>query len=169
MPIPSCCTCTRLWLKRSGGYLINAKSAIIDGEIVIPAADGTTDFSVLQNELKGTSTKIVMVAFDLMYLNGQDVRKLPLLKRKALLQKLIAKTAIRFSESLKSTGARCSSTPARPAWKAWFQKCGICAQSSAPSCAVGRNVVPCASDTCIKWRTKFSTPPNDLAASTSSA
>ena len=50
------------------------KSAIIDGEIVVPAADGTTDFSVLQNELKGTSDKIVMVAFDLLYLNGEDVR-----------------------------------------------------------------------------------------------
>jgi bifunctional non-homologous end joining protein LigD len=42
-------------------YLISAGSAILDGEIVVPAADGTTDFSVLQNELKGKSTKIVMV------------------------------------------------------------------------------------------------------------
>src|SRR5260370_38031547 len=47
---------------------INAGSAIIDGEVVVPAADGTTDFSVLQNELKGRSNKIVLVAFDLMYL-----------------------------------------------------------------------------------------------------
>jgi hypothetical protein len=39
---------------------INAGSAIIDGEVVVPAADGTTDFSVLQNELNGHSTKIVM-------------------------------------------------------------------------------------------------------------
>ncbi|GAB9163929.1 hypothetical protein BDS110ZK25_70590 [Bradyrhizobium diazoefficiens] len=30
---------------------IKAGSAIIDGEIVVPAADGSTDFSVLQNEL----------------------------------------------------------------------------------------------------------------------
>ena len=29
---------------------IKAASAVIDGEIVVPAADGTTDFSVLQNE-----------------------------------------------------------------------------------------------------------------------
>ena len=36
---------------------IGAGSAIIDGEIVVPAADGTTDFSVLQNELKGKSTR----------------------------------------------------------------------------------------------------------------
>jgi bifunctional non-homologous end joining protein LigD len=45
---------------------IRAASAVIDGEIVVPAADGTTDFSVLENELKGQSTKIVMVAFDLL-------------------------------------------------------------------------------------------------------
>jgi bifunctional non-homologous end joining protein LigD len=60
-------------------YLINAGSAIIDGEVVAPAADGTTDFSVLQNELRGKSTRIVMVAFDLIYLDGQDLRKLPLI------------------------------------------------------------------------------------------
>jgi len=35
---------------------------------------GTTDFSVLQNELKGKSTKIVLVAFDLLYLNGYDLK-----------------------------------------------------------------------------------------------
>jgi bifunctional non-homologous end joining protein LigD len=39
---------------------------------------------VLQNELKGRFTKIVMVAFDLLYLNGYDLRKLPLFERKAL-------------------------------------------------------------------------------------
>jgi bifunctional non-homologous end joining protein LigD len=54
---------------------IKAGSAIIDGEIVVPAADGSTDFSVLQNELKGSSKNIVLVAFDLLYLNGRDIRK----------------------------------------------------------------------------------------------
>jgi bifunctional non-homologous end joining protein LigD len=57
---------------------INAGSAIIDGEVVVPTANGTTDFSLLQNELKGRSKKIVMVAFDLLYLNGYDLRKVPL-------------------------------------------------------------------------------------------
>jgi bifunctional non-homologous end joining protein LigD len=42
------------WTKRfkkiaADAYLISAGSGIIDGEIVVPAADGTTDFSVLQN------------------------------------------------------------------------------------------------------------------------
>jgi bifunctional non-homologous end joining protein LigD len=75
--------------------LINAASAILDGEVVAPAADGT----VLQNELKGKSTRIVTVAFDLLYLNGYDLRKLPLVERKSHLKKLIAKTEIQFGES----------------------------------------------------------------------
>jgi bifunctional non-homologous end joining protein LigD len=83
---------------------INAGSAIIDGEVVVPAADGTTDFSVLQNELKGRSKKIVMVAFDLLYLNGYDLRRLPLFERKALLKKIIDKTDIQFSESFEIDG-----------------------------------------------------------------
>ena len=85
-------------------FLISATSAIIDGEVVVPAADGTTDFSVLQNELKVQSDMIAMVAFDLLYLNGYDLRKLPLVERKTLLKKLIAKTAVQFSESFEVDG-----------------------------------------------------------------
>jgi bifunctional non-homologous end joining protein LigD len=96
---------TNRFRKIAGDALhINAGSAIIDGEVVVPAADGTTDFSMLQNELKGRSKKIVMVAFDLLYLNGYDLRKLPLSERKALLQKTIAKTDIQFSERFEIDG-----------------------------------------------------------------
>jgi hypothetical protein len=94
---------TRLSKIAADAFLINAGSAIIDGEVVVPAADGTTDFSVLQNELRGKSTRLVMIAFDL-YLNGQDLRKLPLVERKTHLKKLIEKTAIQFSESFELDG-----------------------------------------------------------------
>jgi bifunctional non-homologous end joining protein LigD len=83
---------------------IKAGSAIIDGEVVVPAQDGTTDFSVLQNELKGRSAKIVLVAFDLLYLNGQDLRRLPLVERKAQLKKIVARTDVQFSESFEVDG-----------------------------------------------------------------
>jgi bifunctional non-homologous end joining protein LigD len=97
------------WTKRfkkiaDDAWHVSAGSAIIDGEVVAPAADGTTDFSVLQNELKGRSTKIVLVAFDLLYLNGYDLRKLPLVERKALLKTTIAETDIQFSESFEVEG-----------------------------------------------------------------
>lgn len=84
---------------------IKAASAVVDGEIVVPAPDGTTDFSVLQNEIKGQSTKIALVAFDLLYLNGRDLRKLPLFERKAELKKIIAGTDIQFSEPFEVDGA----------------------------------------------------------------
>jgi bifunctional non-homologous end joining protein LigD len=88
----------------SDAWHVNAGSAIIDGEVVVPAANGTTDFSVLQNELKGRSAKIVMVAFDLLYLNGRDLRGLPLHERKAVLKKIIADTDVQFSESFEVDG-----------------------------------------------------------------
>lgn len=69
------------WTKRSrkiadNAWHIAAGSAVIDGEVVVQAANGTTDFSVLQNELKGMPTKTVLVDFDLLYLNGYVLRKL---------------------------------------------------------------------------------------------
>ena len=85
-------------------YLINAGSAIIDGEIVVPATNGTTDFSVLQNELKRQSTRTVLVAFDLLYLNGYDLRKLPLVERKNRLKKIIDGNGLQFSESFDIDG-----------------------------------------------------------------
>ncbi|SED03956.1 non-homologous end-joining DNA ligase [Bradyrhizobium erythrophlei] len=92
----------RIFTRR--GHDWTNRSAVIDGEIVVPAADGTTDFSVLQNELKGKSTKIVLVAFDLLYLNGRDLRKLPLIQRKAELKKIVDGTDVQFSESFEIEG-----------------------------------------------------------------
>ena len=97
------------WTKRfrkvaSDAWHVAAGSAIIDGEIVAPADDGTTDFSVLQNELKGRSTKIVLVAFDLLYLNGRDLRQLPLHQRKGLLKSIVDETDVQFSDSFEVDG-----------------------------------------------------------------
>ena len=68
---------SRLKKIAADAWHINAGSVIIDGEVVVPSEDGTTDFSILRNEGKGKSTRIVLVAFDLLYLNGYDLRKLP--------------------------------------------------------------------------------------------
>jgi bifunctional non-homologous end joining protein LigD len=97
------------WTKRfkkiaDDAWHINAGSAIIDGEVIVPAENGVSDFSVLQNELRGKSSKLVLYAFDLLHLNGVDLRKAPLFERKALLSKMIAKTDILFSESFETDG-----------------------------------------------------------------
>jgi bifunctional non-homologous end joining protein LigD len=46
----------------------------------------------------------VLVAFDLLYLNGYDLRKLPLVERKAHLKKIIDGTDIQYSESFEVEG-----------------------------------------------------------------
>jgi hypothetical protein len=115
------------WTKRfrkiaNDAFLISASSAIVDGEVVVPATDGTTDFSVLQNELKGKSDKIAMVAFDLLYLNGYDVRKLPLIERKALPGR--PSSSAKLSRSMVP---RCSSRPAESASRASCPRSGTAA------------------------------------------
>ncbi|MET4426382.1 bifunctional non-homologous end joining protein LigD [Bradyrhizobium sp. JR18.2] len=124
------------WTKRfkkiaNDAWHIKASSAIVDGEVVVPAADGGTDFSVLQNELKGTSTKIVLVAFDLLYLNGSDIRKVPLFERKAALKKIITGSEYSSARVLRSTGARCLPMPAKLGSKASSQRCATASTRSA--------------------------------------
>jgi bifunctional non-homologous end joining protein LigD len=98
------------WTKRfakiaADAWHLNVKSAIVDGEVIVPAADGVSDFSVLQNELRGKSTKLVLYAFDLLYLNGHDMRKALLFERKAALRAAITKSDILLSESFETDGA----------------------------------------------------------------
>jgi bifunctional non-homologous end joining protein LigD len=73
--------------------------------VIVPSENGVSDFSMLQNELRGKSNKLVLYAFDLLYLNGFDLRKAPLFERKALLRKLVDNTDVLFSESFETDGA----------------------------------------------------------------
>ncbi len=67
------------------------EDAVIDGEIVVPDADGITSFGALQDAIaSGETSKMIFYAFDLMHLDGFDISAAPLLERKALLQRLLA-------------------------------------------------------------------------------
>jgi bifunctional non-homologous end joining protein LigD len=68
--------------------------------VIVPGPNGVSDFAVLQKELRGTkpSQTLVMYAFDLLYLNGVDLRREPLIERKAKLARLIGKSQILYSE-----------------------------------------------------------------------
>ncbi len=82
-------------------------TALIDGELVSEDAKGISRFSLLQQDLKaGRHDRTVFYAFDLMHLNGADLRPRPLSERKAALAKLLARTrgAVRLSESLTERG-----------------------------------------------------------------
>ena len=59
--------------------------------------------------LHTTPQRIVLFAFDLLHLNGQDLRGHPLLERRALLRKLIKpdpRSPIQFSDHLEGDGAK---------------------------------------------------------------
>jgi bifunctional non-homologous end joining protein LigD len=66
------------------------KNAILDGEAVVEDRNGISDFAALQAALKANRTEgILFYAFDLLYLNGYDLRGAALVKRKALLESVI--------------------------------------------------------------------------------
>jgi len=70
-----------------------AASLLLDGEAVVLDAEGRSDFGLLQQALAaGAHGDVVFEAFDLLYLNGVDLRAETLVRRKDLLAALL-KTA----------------------------------------------------------------------------
>ena len=85
------------------------QDAIIDGEVVVEGAGGAPDFSALQDALAtGRTDRLTFYAFDLLFLDGLDLRQMPLIERKAALQTLIegAATVLRFSAHFEEDGER---------------------------------------------------------------
>lgn len=69
---------------------LEVDSAILDGEVVVQRPDGTTDFQALQNYVKrGRAADLEYFAFDLIYLNGYDLRRCKLENRKELLSAVV--------------------------------------------------------------------------------
>ncbi|HVK32703.1 MAG TPA: DNA ligase D [Burkholderiaceae bacterium] len=70
---------------------LGLRSAWLDGEIVVMGESGTPDFNALQNAFDRARTgTIVYFVFDLPYLEGYDLRALPLLQRRQLLEQVLA-------------------------------------------------------------------------------
>ena len=74
---------------RKAGEALNVKSAVIDGEAVVFDDKGISDFPALVEAIKRRHATIALAAFDLMHLDGQDLRKLPLIERKKKLKTLL--------------------------------------------------------------------------------
>lgn len=84
---------------------LSCNAALIDGEVV--AADvATNGFSELQTRLKYGGA-LGFVAFDLLHLDGRDLTPLPLVDRKAALERLLTKAdgAIQYSTHIEGRGA----------------------------------------------------------------
>lgn len=86
---------------------LRASTAILDGEIVTLDENGRSDFQQLQNRFGVTKPSQKLITdvpltyyfFDVLYCNGFDLRKAPLLRRKEFLRQLLrGDSHVRFSE-----------------------------------------------------------------------
>ncbi|WP_058325630.1 non-homologous end-joining DNA ligase [Sinorhizobium sp. Sb3] len=105
------------WTKKFGAIVAEARelghtSIVLDGEAVVLDEQGRSDFGLLQRAVgKKPSlhepSEIIFYAFDLLYLDGHDLRSLPLSERRRLLEPIVAGRtgAIRFSEEVHADGA----------------------------------------------------------------
>jgi bifunctional non-homologous end joining protein LigD len=91
---------------------LGAETAIIDGEIVAVDEDGRPNFGLLQQRIGASGSAkiaaerpVMLFAFDLLYLNGYDLRSATLEDRKARLKAVIRQGAlVRYSEHFAGRG-----------------------------------------------------------------
>ena len=70
-------------LAQAIGRLSNGRALVLDGEAIISDDEGRSDFQALQNHLRlKDGRKPVYMVFDLLSLDGKDLRELPLEERK---------------------------------------------------------------------------------------
>ena len=78
------------WIVESA-LMNRTKQFVIDGEAVVLGVDGNSDFDALHTGKQ--DHEVQLYAFDLLALDGDDVRSLPLAMRKANLARLLARRA----------------------------------------------------------------------------
>ncbi|WPN76865.1 DNA ligase D [Pseudomonas germanica] len=86
---------------------LGLESAWLDGEMVVANENGVPDFQALQNAFEaGSSGNILYYLFDLPYLNGVDLREVPVEERRAALATVLGsheQPLLRFSEAFDET------------------------------------------------------------------
>jgi DNA ligase D-like protein (predicted ligase) len=92
----------------SAALKLKCKSAIIDGEAIVQDGDGISDFDALSFAMRWRPNAIILYAFDLMHLNGRDLRRQPLSERRSILKGLVGnddESRIQFSDEWIGDGA----------------------------------------------------------------
>jgi bifunctional non-homologous end joining protein LigD len=91
---------------------LSPQSTILDGEVVVLDRQGRSDFGALQRELGGKgrrrqASNAIFYAFDLLYFDGQDLRRQKLGERRKFLESVLPgpqSGAIRLSEEIAADG-----------------------------------------------------------------
>ncbi len=96
-------------------HYIDAETAILDGEIVVLDDRGISHFEMIQPRIHLKDANAVaklaqknpvhLYVFDLLYLNGFDMRRVPLIERRKLLQQVVKPfSLLRISEYFENSG-----------------------------------------------------------------
>jgi len=96
-------------------HQINAREAVLDGEITVLDETGVSRFHLIQTRISNAdpnsiahlarSRPVVYFAFDLLYLDGYDLRGVPLSARRGLLEKVVdSRGVLRVSEAFPGAG-----------------------------------------------------------------
>jgi bifunctional non-homologous end joining protein LigD len=89
-----------------GAAKLECRSALIDGEVIIQNERGVSDFEALKSAIRWCPQSLVFCAFDLLHLNGKDLRDSPLLERRAKLKALVpSEHPFLFSEEFSGDAA----------------------------------------------------------------
>ena len=111
----------RLWARTTSDYsntftrirdavaALPVDSAVLDGEAIVLRSDTTSDFEALRS--RQGQAEAILVAYDIMEVDGQDVRPEPLEERRKRLAKLLSRSnkalrdGIQLSEAITGDGA----------------------------------------------------------------
>jgi bifunctional non-homologous end joining protein LigD len=81
-------------------------TAVLDGEVVVLDKDGHPSFQLLQDYPKSAG-ELVYYVFDILHLDGHDLTRLPLIRRKEILGKILPDLPqLRLSEHIPETGKK---------------------------------------------------------------
>ncbi|TIU10066.1 MAG: DNA ligase, partial [Mesorhizobium sp.] len=97
----------RYWPIVAAAEKLKAKSFILDGEVIAPDPDGRPNFHEMHSRMTWNAELLAFVAFDILHLDGQDLRSLPTIERKAILWDLVkpAEGIIQYSQHVEGGGA----------------------------------------------------------------
>ncbi|CDX26603.1 ATP dependent DNA ligase [Mesorhizobium plurifarium] len=96
----------RYWPTVQAAEMLPAKSFIIDGEMTALDADGKPNFHAMHSRMRWNAELLTFVAFDLLHLDGEDLRYMPLIERKDRLWDLVkpADGIIQYSVHVQGNG-----------------------------------------------------------------
>jgi len=102
------------------------EQAVIDGELVVEDKSGKVIFQEIQNyRASNKNTTLKFYAFDLLALNGRDIRQLDLIKRKELLNALLKKVDspyVIFNDHIKEKGKKLYAEALENGWEGIIAK-----------------------------------------------